>query len=77
MGDDNLFSPLDDIPLRKRKKRESKFEKERHDRMRRRTNRKPFLFYPEDQGKGNWDLFITLVLIFSCLQTPYRISFIP
>jgi len=33
------------------------------------------MFYPEDQRKTNWDLFITIILIFTCLSTPYLISF--
>ncbi len=51
-------------------------EIEKFERMRHRDKRKPFMFYPEDQSKANWDLFITLVLIFTCLSTPYRIAFI-
>lgn len=33
------------------------------------------MIYPNDAWKGNWDLFITLILIFTCLATPYLISF--
>ena len=33
------------------------------------------MFYPEDEGKQNWDLYITLILVFTCLSTPYLISF--
>ena len=42
-----------------------------------RANRKPYLAYPEDPNKANWDVFLTLVLIFSCFVTPYRIAFAP
>lgn len=38
-------------------------------------NRKPGIIYPEDDWKGKWDLYITLILIFTCLSTPYLISF--
>ena len=31
--------------------------------------------YPEDQIKVNWDLFITIVLLFACIMTPIRIAF--
>lgn len=34
------------------------------------------MLYPEHQIKIFWDLFITLVLLFACLVTPYRIAFI-
>ena len=43
--------------------------------MRYRTNKKPYLFYPEDKHKVNWDLFITLILLTSCIITPWRIAF--
>ena len=33
------------------------------------------MFYPEDDKKTNWDLFITIILIFTCISTPYLISF--
>ena len=31
--------------------------------------------YPEDPGKVNWDLFITIILLISCITTPFRIAF--
>ena len=40
-----------------------------------RTDRKQYLFYPEDTNKANWDLFITVVLIYTCVATPARIAF--
>ena len=43
--------------------------------MRRRDNRRACMFYPEDQRKANWDLYVTIILIFTCLSTPYLISF--
>lgn len=33
------------------------------------------MIYPNDAWKGNWDLIITTVLIFTCASTPYMISF--
>ena len=39
-------------------------------RMRHRDQRKPCMIYPEDPKKANWDLFITIVLIYTCIQTP-------
>jgi hypothetical protein len=35
-----------------------------------------FMLYPEDPFKNYWDLFIAVVLIFTCLVTPYRIALI-
>ena len=49
---------------------------EKLERMRHRDHRKQFLFYPEDQFKANWDLFISVVLIFTCLSTPFRLAFV-
>ena len=57
---------------------------ERHDSIKR---RKKFLLYPvedDDQVKRKvdeykqnvWDMILTLVLIFTCMVTPYRVAFI-
>ena len=43
--------------------------------MRTRKNKKKWIFYPEDVKKGYWDLWITLVLLISCLTTPFNIAF--
>ena len=32
--------------------------------------------YPEDTWKEQWDLFVSLVLIFTCAVTPFRLAFI-
>ena len=37
--------------------------------------RRPWLFYPEDESKARWDIFLTFVLLLSCFITPYRIAF--
>jgi hypothetical protein len=37
--------------------------------------RKKFMFYPEDVDKANWDLFITVILVYTCIATPARIAF--
>ena len=34
------------------------------------------MIYPNNEYKSNWDTLITLVLIFTCMITPYRIAFI-
>lgn len=34
------------------------------------------MIYPEDNWKEKWDLFVSLVLIFTCAVTPYRLAFI-
>lgn len=44
-------------------------------RMRVRDDRKPWMIYPEDEWKANWDLFITVVLIYTCIITPHNIAF--
>ena len=41
--------------------------KERFDRMTRRDNRKMTIIYPENKAKGIWDLFMTLVLVITCI----------
>lgn len=33
------------------------------------------MFYPEDTNKGLWDVFITMVLLWTCVVTPARIAF--
>ena len=33
------------------------------------------MFYPEDVMKNRWDLFITFILILTCVITPIRIAF--
>jgi hypothetical protein len=33
------------------------------------------MLYPEDPAKNNWDLFITLILIYTCVATPARMAF--
>jgi len=44
--------------------------------MRHRKDKKKFMLYPEDQNKVYWDLFITVILLISCLLTPFNIAFI-
>ena len=36
-------------------------------RMVHREKRKCCMFYPEDANKANWDLFMTVVLIYTCI----------
>ena len=43
--------------------------------MRARGSKVGFLLYPEDQIKENWDFFICLVFIVSCVITPLRIAY--
>jgi hypothetical protein len=35
-----------------------------------------FLIYPEDTFTSFWDVYIAIILIFSCLITPYRLALI-
>lgn len=34
------------------------------------------MIYPNNPYKDDWDSFITIILIFTCMVTPYRIAFI-
>lgn len=34
------------------------------------------MIYPNNECKAHWDSLITIVLIFTCMVTPYRIAFI-
>ena len=36
---------------------------------------KKCIFYPEEKFRTNWELFITLLLLFTCVVTPYRLGF--
>ena len=36
---------------------------------------KPCIVYPDDVRKNYWDLFMTFVLLITCLITPWHISF--
>lgn len=40
-----------------------------------REKRIKWMFYPEDGFKIFWDLFIMLVIVFSCIIIPIRIAF--
>lgn len=33
------------------------------------------MIYPNNELKGNWDAVVTLILLFTCMVTPYRIAF--
>ena len=41
-----------------------------------RHDRKKGILYPEDRIKCYWDIFITFVLIFTCIFIPARIAFV-
>ena len=42
----------------------------------RRPDQSKYLIYPEDSFKNGWDLYVAVILIFTCLVTPYRIALI-
>jgi hypothetical protein len=44
--------------------------------MYKRNNKVPYLWYPEHPLLEKWNLFITLVLIFTSLVAPARVAFI-
>jgi len=39
-----------------------------------RNNKKKFIFYPENVFKNIWDVFMTFVLIFSCIIIPLKLA---
>ena len=39
-------------------------------------NKKKFMIYPDDEFKNNWDMFVSAVLILTCVVTPVRIVFV-
>ena len=39
------------------------------------SSRKWYLIYSENDWKDQWDIFISFVLIFSCIVIPYQIAF--
>ena len=43
--------------------------------MTKRENIKDYIIYPENKYKSAWDLWMTLVLVFTCIQTPLNIAF--
>lgn len=63
----------ENVPMNRKNSRIQ--DKGKNDRMRFRQKKNASLFYPEDQSKVSWDLFITLILLISCILTPYRIAF--
>ena len=41
-----------------------------------REDKVKYMWYPEDPCLDNWNLFITLVLIFTSMVAPARVAFI-
>ena len=35
------------------------------------------LIYPDEKNKEAWDLFMTVILLITCVLTPYTIAFVP
>ena len=66
--DDGRVIPQQETQTSQKKKNTERQSKMK--RMRARDDRKPWLIYPEDEWKANWDLFITVVLIYTCIVTP-------
>lgn len=40
-----------------------------------RQNKKKWMIYPEDPTKQWWDLFVTIVLLVSCIEAPLDVAF--
>ena len=41
-----------------------------------RTDKKKFIVYPEDKHKGYWDVWITIILLITCIIIPVRLAFL-
>lgn len=37
--------------------------------------RKKTVFYPDNDKKEAWDLFMAIILVLTCILTPYNIAF--
>ena len=48
--------------------------REKIERMKTKHTRKSCLIYPENPHKAKWDLWITLVLLVTCIMTPLNIA---
>ena len=55
----------------------AKISEEKIRKMTERVDRIDDIIYPEDTFKSRWDLFLTFVLLGTCIITPYRIAFGP
>ena len=40
-----------------------------------RKNKVKYIIYPENATKANWDLFMTFILILTCIISPVSIAF--
>ena len=50
-------------------------DKKHFQRMTKREVEKPYIIYPENKKKGVWDLFMTFILVLTCVMTPLSIAF--
>lgn len=50
-------------------------EDERTQRMTKREVYKPCIIYPENKAKHLWDIFVSILLVFTCFVTPWHICF--
>ena len=55
----------------------TKVSEEKIKKMTEREFRVEGILYPEDVAKTRWDVFLTIILISTCIITPYRIAFGP
>eukprot|EP00356_Strombidium_inclinatum_P009827 CAMPEP_0170484938 /NCGR_PEP_ID=MMETSP0208-20121228/4305_1 /TAXON_ID=197538 /ORGANISM="Strombidium inclinatum, Strain S3" /LENGTH=255 /DNA_ID=CAMNT_0010758425 /DNA_START=570 /DNA_END=1337 /DNA_ORIENTATION=- len=66
------LAELEDATTKKKeKKSDKKLKKQDPDY----PNRLSCMVYPEEPFKNNWDLLITITLVFTCLVVPVRIAF--
>ena len=70
LDDDDSFQANSTIKATKaaRKRRQMKERAEKN-------KRRWFMFYPEDNCLANWNIVMTIILLVTCLVTPWKIAF--
>jgi len=43
--------------------------------MNNKKKRRKCMCYPNDTMKANWELFVTVILVFTCIMTPVNMAF--
>ena len=52
-------------------------QKQQEPKKSRKLRKKKHIFYPDDKNRDSYDLFMCIVLLISCLLSPYNIAFVP
>jgi hypothetical protein len=78
----NLSSDSDDVNVKSKRepayKKSASLKRSQSIKLERtkRVDRKKGIIYPEDKYISYWDLWITIVLLFTCIILPIRIAFV-